>query len=118
MINLDKTSATPPFEQIKLQLREQIQAGSLVAGAHLPTVRKLAAELGLAAGTVARAYKELEDAGFIVTRGRAGTTVADGDDAVRQQAHAAALAFAQQMKRLGLPWDEAAALAHAAYLQS
>lgn len=118
MIILDSTSATPPFDQIRVQLREQIQSGQLVFGARLPTVRHLAADLGVAAGTVARAYRELEVAGFIVTRGRAGTTVAGDDDAVRCQAHAAALAFAQQMKHLGLPWEDAALLAHAAYLQS
>ena len=62
------------------QLREQITAaavaGSLPAGTKLPTVRALADQLGLAPNTVAKAYRELENAGVIETRGRAGSYVA------------------------------------------
>ena len=46
----------------------------------MPAIRALATELGLSAGTVARAYKELEAAGVLVTRRGAGTTIAEGID--------------------------------------
>ncbi|MFP3460229.1 GntR family transcriptional regulator [Arthrobacter globiformis] len=74
-ISVDLGSATPPYEQIRLQISALIAAGGLTAGTRLPAVRSLAADLGLAAGTVARAYKELEQAGLIETRRRNGTVV-------------------------------------------
>jgi len=76
-IEVDPASAAPPFEQIRDQVRTHVDTGQLAPGDRLPTVRGLAAELGLAAGTVARAYRELEADGVVVTGRRAGTTVAD-----------------------------------------
>lgn len=75
-IRVDAVDPTPPFEQVRRQLAGAIQAGVLVAGARLPTVRQLAADLGLAPGTVMRAYRELESAGFVTTRRGQGTVVA------------------------------------------
>lgn len=74
-ISVDLGSPTPAYEQIRLQISGLIAAGGLAAGTRLPAVRSLAADLGLAAGTVARAYKELEQAGLIETRRRNGTVV-------------------------------------------
>ena len=65
MIAIDGTSPVPPYEQIRSQLATQIGDGTLPAGTRLPTVRRLAGDLGLAVNTVARAYKELETAGLI-----------------------------------------------------
>lgn len=81
LLVIDPTSPTPPFEQLRAQLLAQMHAGDLAAGTRLPTVRQLASDLGLAPGTVARAYKELEAAGAIETRGRRGTFVAWSPDA-------------------------------------
>jgi DNA-binding transcriptional regulator YhcF (GntR family) len=105
---IDASAATPPFEQLRVQVRDAVAAGELVAGAKLPTVRALAEQLGLAVNTVARAYRELEGDGIIETRGRAGSFVAPQGDAGRQQAQLAARAFVDQARRLGL--DDAAAL--------
>lgn len=70
-------SAVPPFEQIRAGVTSLVQAGHLAPGAPLPSVRALAQDLGIAPGTVARAYRELEAAGVVRTvRGR-GTRVAD-----------------------------------------
>ena len=74
---VDVTSATPPFEQVRAQLAGHVTAGVLRPGDRLPTVRALAADLGLAVGTVARAYRELEAQGVVVSRRRSGTVVAD-----------------------------------------
>ncbi|MDR6505272.1 GntR family transcriptional regulator [Arthrobacter oryzae] len=79
-ISVDLGSAVPPYEQIRLQISSLIAVGSLAAGTRLPTVRSLAADLGIAAGTVARAYKELEQAGLIETRRRNGTVVVGSPD--------------------------------------
>ena len=75
-ISVDLRSATPPYEQIRSQISSLIATGTLTAGSRLPTVRSLAADLGIAAGTVGRAYKELEAAGLIESRRRNGTVVA------------------------------------------
>jgi len=72
---VDPSSGVPPFEQVRDGIRAQVDAGTLEAGHRLPPVRALADELDLAPGTVARAYKELEAAGLVTTRSRAGTVV-------------------------------------------
>ncbi|WP_425356939.1 GntR family transcriptional regulator [Streptomyces inhibens] len=75
-VRVDTTSSVPPYEQIRAQLAALITTGRLTEGERLPPVRQLAADLGLAAGTVARAYRELEAAALIRTRRGAGTRVA------------------------------------------
>ncbi|HSO15143.1 MAG TPA: GntR family transcriptional regulator [Arthrobacter sp.] len=75
-LTVDLGSATPPYEQIRAQISSLIALGALAPGTRLPTVRSLAADLGIAAGTVARAYRELEQSGLIETRRRNGTVVA------------------------------------------
>ncbi|WEB39045.1 GntR family transcriptional regulator [Streptomyces yunnanensis] len=75
-IRVDTTSPVPPYEQIRAQLAALIITGRLAEDERLPTVRQLAADLGLASGTVARAYRELEAAELIRTRRGAGTRVA------------------------------------------
>jgi GntR family transcriptional regulator len=75
-INLDLSSPVPPFEQIRARVAALVDAGTLAPGTRLPSVRALAADLGIAVGTVARAYRELEGAGYVESRRRHGTTVA------------------------------------------
>lgn len=111
--SLDATSSTPPYEQVRAQVIAAIDDGSLVAGTRLPPVRTLASELDLAANTVARAYKELEAAGYIETRGRAGTIVRGGDAASSRAAQAAE-AYAETVRRLGVSPADAVALVKAA----
>ncbi|WFB10303.1 GntR family transcriptional regulator [Streptomyces sp. LX-29] len=108
-ISVDPESATAPFEQLRAQIAEQARAGVLPVGYKLPTVRGFAEELGLAANTVAKAYRALEADGVIETRGRNGTFVAAAGDAARREAAAAAAGYAQRARRLGL--DRAAAQA-------
>ena len=114
MIVVDPRSAVPPFEQLRLQLVAAIAGGELTPGSRLPTVRRLADDLGLAPGTVARAYRELETSGLIETRGRHGTFVAMDADDTAAQAQQAARAFAEQMRALRLSADEALAYVTAA----
>lgn len=75
-IVIDLETGTPPYEQVQTQISSLIAVGSLQPGTRLPTVRALAADLGVAAGTVARAYKELEASGLVTTNRRQGTVVA------------------------------------------
>jgi GntR family transcriptional regulator len=75
LITVDLRDATPPFEQIRAQIASLIAVGHLADGTRLPTVRALAGDLGVATGTVARAYKELEAHGLVESRRRLGTVV-------------------------------------------
>lgn len=74
-IAVDLESTTPQYEQIRQQVAAHAAAGGLREGDRLPTVRALAADLGIAPGTVARAYRELEAGGVVATRRRVGTVV-------------------------------------------
>lgn len=65
-----------PSRDIYRQLRGLIVSGRLGANERLPTVRQTAADLGVAPGTVAKAYKLLEQDGLVITRTAAGTRVA------------------------------------------
>ncbi len=89
-IDVDTGSAIPPYEQIRAQIAGLVARGSLGPGDRLPTVRALAADLGIAANTVARGYKELEAGGVILTQRRLGTVIASGatrpEPAVRSRA--------------------------------
>ncbi len=114
MIVIDPASAVAPFEQLRRQLIDDVNDGELAPGTRLPTVRRLAEDLGVAPGTVARAYRELEAAGIIETRGRNGTFVAPQGDAALREAQRAASTFAAQIRALRLDPDEALALARAA----
>jgi DNA-binding transcriptional regulator YhcF (GntR family) len=107
VISIDHGSGMPPYEQVRRQLAQRIADHTLVVGARLPTVRRLAADLGLAVNTVARAYRELEEAGLIVTRGRAGTFVAAAGDLARERAERAAREYADTVHRLGIDPAEA-----------
>jgi DNA-binding transcriptional regulator YhcF (GntR family) len=114
VIAIDPASHVPPFEQLRAGLLDAVTSGDLVAGERLPTVRRLAEDLGVAPGTVARAYRELEASGIIETRGRNGTFVSFHGDPAHQQAQRAAAAFAEQVRTLRLDPDEALALVAAA----
>ncbi|MDQ1736650.1 MAG: hypothetical protein QOH56_2901 [Pseudonocardiales bacterium] len=111
MIILDPVSPVPPYEQVRGHYAGRIADGELVAGTRLPTVRQLAAELGLAVNTVARAYRELEGAGLIETRGRAGTVVSARGDLAASAAVLAAEAFASRVTALGVSRSDALAMA-------
>lgn len=115
MLTVDPRSAVPPFEQIRVQVLALIHHGTLPPETRLPTVRKLAADLGLAPNTVARAYRELEMNGAIETRGRHGTFVSAHDDPVHRQAQKAAEEYAHQIRTLGLGHREALAFLNTAF---
>jgi DNA-binding transcriptional regulator YhcF (GntR family) len=102
LVVLDPESPMPPFEQVRVQIAAAIEGGSLEPAVRLPTVRKLAADLGLAVNTVARSYRELELAGLLETRGRHGTFVAGGPSGARKVATREARRFARRMRELGI----------------
>ena len=114
MLVVDPSLPMPPFEQLKGQIAAARESGEFPADHRLPPVRHLAAELGLAPNTVARAYRELEASGVIETRGRAGSFVTGTRDSVEKVAAAAARDYAATIRRLHLPDAQAIALVRAA----
>jgi DNA-binding transcriptional regulator YhcF (GntR family) len=82
-LRVDPADPTPPFEQLRRQIATLVATGALAEGERLPPVRQLAADLGLAVGTVARTYRELEAEGLVATRRAAGTRVLRPDATTR-----------------------------------
>ncbi|SNT57697.1 GntR family transcriptional regulator [Streptosporangium subroseum] len=114
MIVIDAASPVPPFEQLRAQLARQIQDRTLAVGSRLPTIRHLAADLGLAVNTVGRAYRELEEAGLIETRRRAGSFVSAAGEEGRERARRAAADYAAVIASVGIDAGEAIRIVQAA----
>jgi len=91
----------PLFDQLRTQVIDGVRDGALPPGTRLPTVRELAGQLGVAANTVARAYRELETAAIVETRGRFGTFIARYDPTDAAMA-AAAREYVRVARDLGL----------------
>ncbi len=112
VIRLDATAGVPLYEQLRAQVSVMVAVGHLEPGCRLPTVRALAVTLGMAPGTVAHAYRELERDGSLVGQGRRGTFVADEpphSEPLRQRRvrlAAAADRFAFELRQVGLAADE------------
>ena len=110
-LRLEPGDPTPPYEQLRRQLAAAIESNMLAPQTRLPTVRQLAADLGVAAGTVMRAYAELEGDGLVVTRRGGGTAVSPSpptlSDVERQRRLAElATSLVAQAHRLGAADDE------------
>ena len=110
LVSVDPTSHRPPFEQVRSQLAAAIETGALAPAHRLPPVRRMARDLGLAVNTVARAYRELELAGYVETRGRHGTFVQSTPSPTRSAARDLARAFVRDVRALGIGDAEALAL--------
>jgi GntR family transcriptional regulator len=77
LFHVNTSSGVPIYVQIETQVKNAIAAGALKRDQALPSVRKLAADLGINPNTVARAYQELERDGVIATIPGGGTYVAE-----------------------------------------
>jgi GntR family transcriptional regulator len=109
IIDIDSGGDRSPCEQILEQVRAAIARGGLRAGERLPSVRGLAQQARVNPNTVAKAYRELEWSGLVVTRPGDGVFVADGAVAkCRSSARSTAL------ERLDRALDEALATGLAA----
>ncbi len=77
IIEVDRTRGEPAYEQVARQIRDAIAVGALRPGTPLPGVRSLASDLGVNLNTIARAYRQLEDGGFVRIHDRSGAEVAE-----------------------------------------
>jgi GntR family transcriptional regulator len=96
-----------PTEQIRDQIRGLITTGRLAAEQRLPSVRQLAADLGVAPGTVAKAYRALESEGFLTTGVGVGTRVSRSATATPRGVLDAARRLAAASRDAGTDLDEA-----------
>ncbi|MDN5756612.1 MAG: GntR family transcriptional regulator [Arthrobacter sp.] len=114
-VAISKDVPENPYDQIRQQILEAIGSGKLVPGTRLTSVRALAGRLGVAVNTVARSYRELEQAGAVQTRGRHGTVVlATGSEGDRRLA-SAAQELASQARTWGVGEDRAVEFLRAAF---
>jgi DNA-binding transcriptional regulator YhcF (GntR family) len=114
---VDNDSGLAPWRQVHDQIIRVIISGALQPGSRLPPIRQLSRDLGLAAGTIARVYRELETAGWVTTARARGTVVAEPtaypDPAIVLRA--AATEFAALAQDLGADADTAAKAVRDAY---
>jgi GntR family transcriptional regulator len=109
ILEVDPDAALPPYEQLRQQITALVLGGALAPGDRLPAIRQLAKDLGLAGGTVARAYRELEADGVVSTHGRHGTVVAGPPrrPAPPPELLDAARTYADRASRAGATIDDA-----------
>jgi GntR family transcriptional regulator len=116
-VTLDMLAATPPYEQVRTQLAGHIRTGTLRPGDKLPVVRALAADLGVATNTIARAYRELEAGGLVTTRRRVGTIVQAPTAPASPALQRRALDLVREARNAGLADEEVVDLVRGSLLE-
>ncbi|OXM51111.1 GntR family transcriptional regulator [Amycolatopsis thailandensis] len=113
---VDTDLGIAPWRQVRDQIVRLITTGALAPGTRLPSIRQLARDLALASGTVARAYRELEENGWVLTARARGTVVAKAADRPGKAAllRAAADEYARAARELGVDPGDALTAAAAA----
>lgn len=112
MIQLDERSSKPLYEQIIEQFKFLVARGSLMPEDAIPSVRKLASQLGITPSTVAKAYQELERQGVIETIRAKGTFIArkvelQADDRKLSALHQSLSSIALELKMMGYTKEQA-----------
>lgn len=118
LIRVDARAALPVYEQIRQQIERMVVAGTLAKGSRLPTIRQLSTDLGIAKGTVAKAYGLLEAATIIESRGHKGTFVLSASKPSADagvEAQVAADAFVVTARQAGLTLEQASECVEAAW---
>lgn len=109
MINVNFRDPRPIYEQVKEGFRQLILSGVLTADEKMPSVRELAATLAINPNTIQRAYKELEQEGYICSVPGRGSFVCDRGAALNARK---AELFAElentvsQLEQLGMSREE------------
>ena len=108
-MHINQNDPTPPYEQVRREILHEIETGARMPGERLPSIRALASSLKLAPGTVARAYKELEDAGYVVARRGGGSHISEKLPTIRVDNYRldqAALVMVQRARSAGFQEHE------------
>jgi GntR family transcriptional regulator len=81
-IEIDPTSSQPIFDQVAMQIKFAIAAGTIRAEEMIPSVRDLSKQLAINPNTVARAYRQLQDDDLISLRRGMGLAVSAGAEEI------------------------------------
>ncbi|MFK4181665.1 PSM export ABC transporter transcriptional regulator PmtR [Staphylococcus cohnii] len=110
-ILLKNSSERPIYEQIKLQVKENILKGHVTPGEHLPSMRELAQDLSVSVITTKRAYEDLEKDGFVFTIRGKGTFVKEQDSSILKEKQfivieSLAKSMSKEAKTIGMTLSE------------
>ena len=86
MIEISFNEHIPIYIQISDQIKHMVATDELKPGDQLPTVRQLAADLRINFNTVARAYRQLDEAGIISTQHGRGTFILEPESNAKVKA--------------------------------
>ena len=104
MISLNYRDPRPIYEQLEEKLRRMILSGAIAEGERLPSVRELAGQLAINPNTIQRAYRELEQAGFIYSvpgKGSFAAKLSGVDEGRRRELREKLVAIYTELLQLG-----------------
>lgn len=113
MISLNYRDPRPIYEQLEEKLRRLILSGAIAEGERLPSVRELASQLAINPNTIQRAYRELEQAGFIYSvpgKGSFAGKLSSVDESRRRELREKLTAIWTELLQLGEDPQELQAL--------
>ena len=102
MYSLNAVSGTPIYRQIVDQTCQLVASGELPPGEHLPSIRAMAADLGINSMTVSKAYLQLERDGIVARRDGLGMVVEETKIAPAETIRPQAVALVEAARRLRL----------------
>lgn len=100
MIQLNYRDSRPIYEQIKAGFRKLVVSGVIKTDEKLPSVRELASQMSINPNTIQKAYRELEQEGYIYTISGRGSFAAKRDDVVSERDNALMEKFEEIVKEL------------------
>lgn len=109
MININFRDSRPIYEQVKTTLRKLIVSGAMSPGEKLPSVRELASQLVINPNTMQRAYRELEQEGYIISipgKGSYANLSAQVDEGRKKELLTAMDEIVAELLYLGVTPDE------------
>ncbi len=109
MININFRDSRPIYEQVKTTLRKLIVSGAISPDEKLPSVRELASQLVINPNTIQRAYRELEQEGYIISipgKGSYANLSAQVDEGRKKELLTATDEIVAELLYLGVTPDE------------
>lgn len=109
MININFRDSRPIYEQVKTTLRKLIVSGAMSPDEKLPSVRELASQLAINPNTIQRAYRELEQEGYIISipgKGSYANLSAQVDEGRKKELLTAMDEIVAELLYLGVTPDE------------
>lgn len=109
MININFRDSRPIYEQVKTTLRKLIVSGAMSPDEKLPSVRELASQLVINPNTMQRAYRELEQEGYITSipgKGSYANLSAQVDEGRKKELLTAMDEIVAELLYLGVTPDE------------